>query len=43
MLERNLAAEPDAAPRALGLSFRDSSRPDAFISHEALISAPSIP
>jgi hypothetical protein len=38
-----VAAEPDAAPRAFGLGFRDSSGPDAFISIEALISAPSIP
>lgn len=38
-----VAPEPDAAPIALRLSFRDSSRPDAFVSPEALISAPSIP
>jgi hypothetical protein len=38
-----VAAEPDAAPLALGLRFRDSSRPEAFISEETLISAPTIP
>lgn len=39
----HVPAEPDAAPAALGLPFRDSTRDDLFYSAEALAAAPSVP